>query len=337
MKHNNIFFIYLILIFFSGVGIGTSYGNPIITDDYEISEDKINKAIREGNILEDFIEIKNKQEFPLSIDISIGGGVEDLITLLSTQIIVEPRSSSKISFNIKGASLGEFNGEMVLSKDISEKIPINISIVDFSLDPIFLIQLDLLEEKFSLTKEIESKLTLIKLKPLDIENISLIYNIINSDNRTIQLGSEIISLENSKQLYKKFKFPENLSEGYYVFQVLTTHNNKTTKSESLFIAKTPFLSTKLFGFLPIWMIIAFAILVLTILLTIYLIKRHIENSKKYKMTLDMKTLQKKEKNSLWLGKIAEKNEDAYIDPYKLTTHCITAGATGGGKSIAAQV
>ena len=55
------------------------------------------------------------------------------------------------------------------------------------------------------------------------------------------------------------------------------------------------------------------------------------------MTLDMKTLPKKDKKFLWLGKIAEKKNGAYLDPHKLTVHSIVAGATGGGKSIAAQV
>lgn len=38
-----------------------------------------------------------------------------------------------------------------------------------------------------------------------------------------------------------------------------------------------------------------------------------------------------------MGKVAETNSLCYLDPNKLTTHSIIAGATGGGKSITAQV
>lgn len=49
------------------------------------------------------------------------------------------------------------------------------------------------------------------------------------------------------------------------------------------------------------------------------------------------TLVKIQKEFLYLGKIAETNHPAYFDPNKLTVHSIIAGATGGGKSITAQV
>ena len=40
---------------------------------------------------------------------------------------------------------------------------------------------------------------------------------------------------------------------------------------------------------------------------------------------------------MWLGKVAESNKQAYLETSALTTHAVVAGATGGGKSISAQV
>jgi DNA segregation ATPase FtsK/SpoIIIE-like protein len=55
------------------------------------------------------------------------------------------------------------------------------------------------------------------------------------------------------------------------------------------------------------------------------------------MELDVKKLPGPTKENLVLGRIAETKIKACLEPDKLKTHTIVAGATGGGKSIAAQV
>ncbi|MCD4771342.1 DUF853 family protein [archaeon] len=315
----------------------SAYGDPIKTTAYEISRDKIERTIKQGNIFEDSIEIKNLQNVPLKISFSLEGETTAQITLDKILLTVEPKNSSQLKFQIKATSLGTFLGDMILTGGISETIPINLSIVENSFDPLLLINVNPLKKKFFLTKNIEFKVGITKIKQIEYENISFIYNIIGPNNQTIKLGEEIIKTQISTQFIKKFPFPENSSRGQYTLQVLTIHDNRTITSEAIFLASISFLSIKLFGFLSMWVLILIITLILTAALTIFLIRRHIANSKKYKMTLDMKTLPKKNKSFLWLGKIAEKKNFAYLDPHRLTTHAIVAGATGGGKSIAAQV
>jgi len=55
---------------------------------------------------------------------------------------------------------------------------------------------------------------------------------------------------------------------------------------------------------------------------------------KYVRPVDLKKLPKK---GLWVGRIAETRVNAYINPTDLTTHLITAGGTGSGKSVSAMV
>jgi len=331
-------FILLILILITTlVHAQTAYGDPIKTTAYEISRDKIERTVKQGNIFEDFIEIENLQNVPLKVSFSLEGDTTSQITLDQALLTIEPKNSSQMKFQIKATSLGTFSGDMILSGGILQKIPINLSIVENSFDPLLLINIDPLKKKFFLTKNIEFKIDITKIKQMEYENISFVYNIINPDNQTIAIGEEIVKTQTSTQFIKKIPFPENSSRGQYTLQVLTIHNNQTITSEAIFLATIPFLSIKLFGFLPTWVILLVVTLILTIFLTIFLIRRHIANSKKYKMTLDMKTLPKKDKSFLWLGKIAEKKNFAYLDPHRLTTHAIVAGATGGGKSIAAQV
>jgi Helicase HerA, central domain len=315
----------------------SAYGDPIKTTAYEISREKVERTIKQGNIFEDSIEIENLQNVPLKVSFSLEGDTTAQITLNQIILTVEPKNSSQMKFQIKATSLGTFSGKIILSGGISETIPVNLSIVENSFDPLLLINVNPLKKKFFLSKNIEFKIDITKIKQMEYENISFIYNIINPNNQTIKIGEEVIETQISTQFIKKIPFPENSSRGQYTLQVLTTHDNRTITSEAIFLASISFLSIKLFGFLSMWVIILIGTLILMVALTIFLIRRHIANSKKYKMTLDMKTLPKKNKGFLWLGKIAEKRNFAYLDPHRLTTHTIVAGATGGGKSIAAQV
>jgi DNA helicase HerA-like ATPase len=93
----------------------------------------------------------------------------------------------------------------------------------------------------------------------------------------------------------------------------------------------------LFGFLPVWVIVVVLGSIIILLFSYFLIKRHIKLSKKYRMELDVKKLPGPTKENLVLGRIAETKIKACLEPDKLKTHTIVAGATGGGKSIAAQV
>jgi DNA helicase HerA-like ATPase len=73
------------------------------------------------------------------------------------------------------------------------------------------------------------------------------------------------------------------------------------------------------------------------LLNLYLYKRYREKKKRYSISIDYSTLPKPDKKNLKIGLIAETKIPAYLEPDKMKTHTIVAGATVMGKSISAQV
>ena len=326
----------LVILLCSFVYSESQFGESIISENYEISRDQINRVVKEGNILQDSIRVENKMNMPLKIEVSITGDAAGFFILNSPQLTIEPKNTSELSFYIKGIELGNYDGQMKLSGGVSEIIPINLSIVDYSLDPLLLVDLHLIKNTFLLTKEIEARIDVTKLKAEDIENVTFEYSMKGLFNETIFFKKESMNITSSSQFLKDFDFPDNAKKGYYTFIVTTKYGDKTISSESLFLAEIPFMARKVFGIFPVWTVFILVGSILAILIIILAILKHIKNSKKYKMTLDMKTLEKPNKKFLWLGKVAERKEGAYIDPHKLTTHCIVAGATGGGKSIAAQ-
>ena len=313
------------------------FGNPISTESYEISRNKIDRTIKIGNILEDVIKIENKMNSPMKIEFSVEGDVSNYITLDASSLTIEPQNTSDFYFYIKASALGNFGGNLKLSGNAVETIPINVSIVDYSLDPLLLIKLALSKNEYLLNKKIETKVDITRIKNQDIGNATLTYNLINNmNNETIILDQENLTITESIQILKDFEIPEESKQGYYKLQITMKYNSTELISESLFLAKIPFMQRKILGIFPVWLVIFFTSFILLILISIFGIKKYIESKQKYKMKLDVKTLEKEDKKFLWLGKIAERKIGAYIDPHRLTTHAIVAGATGGGKSIAAQ-
>lgn len=341
MKPNNaglFLAVFFCLVLLSSFVISDSaFGDKIIEEEYEISRSKVERTLAHRTIFEDIIEITNKRTSPIEVSFSVKGSAAEIISYKNSSIIVEPDSYGQWNFDIIGQSVSSVSGTISLSGDIIQEIPINITVVSETQDPLFLVDVSLLKNYFILGKKIEFKVDLTRLKPIAPNNLTLTYFLNDLNNNSYLLGSEDVSLDSSLQLLNKFEFPEEAIPGFYTLYIQTNHSEGFLESKSLLEAKISFFKRKLFGLIPFWLVFTILGFLSTGLLAFILIRRHILSKRKYKMTLDMKTLPKEDKKFLWLGKIAEKKDLAYLDPHRLTTHAIVAGATGGGKSIAAQV
>jgi hypothetical protein len=328
-------FLFLFLFLFPLI-FASSYGDEVKREGYTLSRSNVDRIISKGNLFEDIIGITNLQNRKLSVTFTTSGDIGDLIEFTSSGIEVFPENTSYMSFYIKGTEPGNYSGEIYLSGDIIESLPVNIIVVDSSLDSTFFVEIEPTKKSFKLNKEIEFKINLNKLKLGETEEINLTYAINNSQGDYFPLGKESLNFTSSYYIIKKFNIPEKATKGSYVINVLAETDKESMDAKAAFILKKPFFTIILFGFLPMWVLILFLSLILITVLVFIFIKKHIKNAKKYKMELDVKKLPKFSKSSLKLGKIAETKIGAYLEPDKMKTHTIIAGATGGGKSISAQ-
>jgi hypothetical protein len=338
-KSNLLIFILLIfLIALPFCSAQSAYGPSIKTDAYEISRSKIERKMTEGYIFKDFFKITNFQNRAVTVSIHTSDELADLVELDSSGGIIESKNFSEFFFSVIGKKVGEYSGNIVITGDIEVNIPVNFSVVNESLNPQFFVTVELVKKEFTFKDKLDFKANINKIVGDEIKNVSFSYLLVDSaSNKTYLLGNEVKDLIGSLQIRKKMSFPEGLKEGYYVLDITTDYNNQTYVSSAEFRLSKPFWSITLFGVLPLWVLaIILGVLTLGIIVLIY-IRRAIEKSKKYKMQLDLKTLAKKGERTLWLGKIAETNIPAYLEMDALTTHAVVAGATGGGKSISAQV
>ena len=328
---------FCIILFSSWVYADSAYGEEIQREGYIVSRSKVDRTVTLGTLFQDFIVIENLRTEPLSATFSTSGNVMDLLVFDYSGIEVLPKNTSSIYFYIKGTSLGNYSGEIIISGGVSEKIPVSIEVVEDDLSPVFFVQTEPFKKYFKLNEKIRLKVYLNKIKSGEVENLSLFYYLNDSQNQSFFLGEESFNFTNSFYLIKEFNIPPEAEKGEYILQTSAVYNGDSIDSLSYFIIRKAFFNQVLFGFLPVWILFSILGGILFFLLSYILIKRHIKLSKKYRMELDIKKLPKYSKENLSLGKVAETKIKSYLEPEKLKTHTIVAGATGGGKSIAAQV
>ncbi len=315
----------------------SAFGDEIKKEYYSISRDKIDRVVALGTLFQDFITIENFNTRSLFVSFSVSGAAANFIEFDYSGIEILPGESSSFYFYIKGEEEGSYIGEFSLSGGATEKIPVTIKIINSDLNPIFFIDTEPFKKTFNLNEDLKFKIYLNKLKSGPAENLTISYYLNNTKNESFFLGEESFNFTNSFYLVRKFKIPQEADKGDYILQTTATYSGDSIFSLSRFIIKKPFFKILLFGFLPLWALFLGLGTILLFLLIFFLIRRKIKLSKKYRMELDTKKLPTPSKEVLVLGKIAETKIKACLEPEKLKIHTIVAGATGGGKSIAAQV
>ena len=334
IKFLSVLFFLCFLNFF--VISASDYGENLENENYVISREKIERNINTGVIFEDFIEIKNKGSSSMNLVFSVKGEVQKILDLKTKTLSIDKDESGVSYFLIKGKK-GFFTGSLVISGTINQEIPISINVSDVSsFGNSFLVEVSPIREVFDMKENISFQVVFKKIQTSSLENVSLNYTV-NFENKTYFLYGENISFDASTSFIREFEVLDDFVDGEYSFFVTASKDDFLVQDETIFYLKTNFFDIILFGFLPVWVLVLVVSLIVLGFLFYYIIKKRIDSKKKYKMNLDLKTIPKKNKDFLFLGKIAETKHDTYFDPNKFTTHSIVAGATGGGKSITAQV
>ncbi len=339
MLKSKLFLLVFLLTLLSGACYAqeSAYGPKIAKDNYIVSRSKVDRVLNEGDVFTDFIEIENLGSGNLEASFSVSEGLVDIIEFTSAGIIVGGGNSTRIGFLIKGIGPQNYSGTISMQGDVNEAIDVEVIVEEDTLESPILLEIEFLKNNFILDKYIEFNLKVTKLKPEEILNSTFNYNLIGEDNNTYFLGSETRDIFNNFQVVKRFQLPEGLEEGEYVLETTVEYNKRVIFNKTNLILKRGFFKIMVFGFIPMWLIFLVLGLVLGGFLIFYLLRRRALKKKKYQMKLDSKTIPQKNPDFFFLGKIAETNHPVYLDPNRLTTHSIVAGATGGGKSISAQV
>ncbi|MFB6174680.1 MAG: helicase HerA domain-containing protein [Candidatus Nanohalobium sp.] len=126
-----------------------------------------------------------------------------------------------------------------------------------------------------------------------------------------------------------------VSLGEYYIQARLDTGNRTVTATDTFRSTNPFWSAtriKIALFLAVG-----AIIIGGGFYTQRWYQQHKDEDARYVFPVDYEKLPDEGEDQYWVGKVAETEKDAFINPKDLTTHAIVAGSTGSGKSVTANV
>jgi tetratricopeptide (TPR) repeat protein len=337
------------------VGPGEAPRVPIVEQpkkiegiDYIISISKIDRKLIIGNFLQEIIAFYSYKKNTASLQFSIEDDnstnstdfmLSKLIKLDKPSMAVFPNTNDQLTLTVFGDGIpGVYNGSLVIDGDLKEKIPIRIELLDKERLPVqaLLITLDLDKRSIFSSDKLKFKTDLHNLLSDQSYPVSLQFTIQDSKGKTVWADSANVYVQTSFSLLKSAQLPDNIPTGDYVLRVTANYLGLSGGSSTVFSVVLPFYEVIFWG-LKLWIWAAIILALLTIGLAYFLIRRYIQSKKRYAFKLEMSELPKPGPRSAWVGKVAETEHKTYFDLEQFKVHTIVAGATGGGKSVAAQV
>jgi hypothetical protein len=287
--------------------------------------------------------IANNQKETKTFNLTVEGDIWTYTLFQKDNFQVEPGDS--YDANIKFYTLpttipGIYNGFIVIrSENITKRIAVTMR-VDYESEKLLDVKVDSISRDVNPGDYYKYLVTLYNLGLTKRVDVELNYTIRSVENDTIvSKTSETVALETSLSFDRKLYIPNDTATGTYVIEAVATYGDKRASSVATFnVAKQFWLIPFLWSLLNNWV----TYIILLIILPLFFLAKKIYNYVRFKKIyraryvrpVDVNRLPKK---GLYLGKVAETNIKAYMNPEDLTTHMIVAGGTGSGKSVASMV
>ena len=309
-----------------------------------------NIVIYSGQTINKTLLLKNIINNTVDVELSISGEkIQKFLTIFEEKftLIKNNNHQSNIIVNIPDEEKpATYNGYLMIKADGRQKnIPILLSITPKPIN-LYDIEVKVRTDKVSLNGEHLVFDVQIKNPQPEQGVLNMFYSITPVSKSGITgdfiLGNETLIFTGQKSLVKEFML--NLTDPNNIIAL-----NNLTRGK--YILKVGIVGTDYFGVTtfevtkPFWTkqkinFALFDLILLLIGLLIYVgyrvIHSRILKNKRY-ITPVYNLLPKKSSKGFWLGLLAEAKKKAWYDSSDLTTHVLTAGSTGAGKSVSASV
>ena len=312
--------------------------------EYKTDTDFINIQIAPGENKTHTLTILNRNNNSIFITITRTGDILDYIDISEEEFTLPARSNKTVTLLIhteKDTTPDTYSGAITISSGASkQRLPVIIRISKTT--PADLTSLEMTIEM--ITKKITPKDTLrfhVMLYNLGIIkefNVTLSYNIKEAKTENIvKTTQETLLLTGNRNFRKSIDLSDlnpDIHTGQYFIEVTADYGPKKITSTDTFEVVQSFWATTRGQVL-----LAAILLILLALLAWYGYKRYRIwklSKARYVFPLKYSRLPHAD-NAFSIGKIAETNKTAHFNPDDLTTHILTSGSTGAGKSVAASV
>ena len=297
------------------------------------------------------MEIENNENTNITATLKAEGLIWDLVKIQTPVITIPSRSVGIVKiklFTLPTTTPGIYTGDIVTyieGLNITHRTPVTIT-VRKSPEPLLDVKLKVLTKTLEPGGTLKFELSLFNMgETARIDDIVVRYNIRNIEtDKIITLKKETLAVDQTKTIPQTLVLPDDIAFGRYYIEANVSYwdNRKFAYAADAFdVVMIPPPIKALQAIFMNWLtyIIMFFIAPIaygTRWLYVYYKTQKLKKAR-YIFPMDMNKLPKKGPKSFPVGKIAETDVVAYIDMTQLSTHGISAGSTGSGKSVSAMV
>ena len=296
------------------------------------------------------IGIKNNKFDADTVELSIdGSNIFPFMDILDKELEIAGKdiNYTDIKFSTSITTLvGTYTGNLIIeSADSSNRqVPVVLTVVDPDM-PLLDVVVTPLTKRVAPGDQLMYKVEILNMG--ETERVDIVNNHIIREIETgavILKLSETIAVDERLTYTKAFNISESTREGQYQIELVAKYadGERTALAlETFEVTSEPIVFSAVKRLSKSW--ITYILIVLFVLLVYYgpilynLWKARRKQQQRYVFPLDKKFLPKKEENSVSVGRIAETQDPSYVNLLDLKVHMLCAGATGGGKSVSAQI
>ncbi|MBN2042304.1 MAG: DUF853 family protein, partial [Candidatus Aenigmarchaeota archaeon] len=306
-------------------------------DPFSVDTDVIDVELLPGESRTYIMSIANKLDEETYVTIDVTGKIWELTKLETSSLTIPNRSTANIRINffaLSSTPTGVYSGELdVMIGDKLKKVPVTIRVVTEK-EALMDVKVEVLTKMVEKNETVRYHVSLFNLGYNKKFDVHLTHNI--RDVRTGKLlayKEEEMALETTLSFIKTFPLYDiNIYPGKFYVEVVATYENRTASSADMFEVVEPLLTPE--RILLIIFIVAIIIALVVGWKGSKFYRRWRQRKMRYLFPVDYSKLPK---GQIYLGKIAETGTKAYFDHNDLTTHILSAGATGSGKTVSAMV
>ncbi|PSG99524.1 MAG: hypothetical protein BRC29_05410 [Nanohaloarchaea archaeon SW_7_43_1] len=312
-----------------------------------IGNNRLSVSLEPGEKKSTAVSVQNPRSEAVEIDITPTGNIEPLISLNSS-VELQPGEFRTVRIEVDAeneSELRQISGFLRVEGEEQERsIPFNIEIVS-SENRLLDVSVEPTVESFEPGEAARLKLSFSNQgfsRAVDAETTIEIEDIV--ENETIARTTDTFAVQTTLDRVVELQIPESADIGTYEARADVEYSNvpgnRSATAVNQVDIRRPFLERKtLYLTNQTWFIIIF-------LLIAggsgggywYYRKKKLEaKRKRFEEQVDNDAIPSDTGRSAFVGELSEIGTRSFINLDDLMTHCLTAGATGAGKSVAAQV
>ncbi len=291
------------------------------------------------------VHVRNPRNARSTISARGVGAIEGFLEFDKPSVDLEPGAEADFKLVVRvpaGTRPGSYNGQIELSQEnVTATVPMQIRVLE-SKERLIDLKIQPLSEVVAPGRTLRAEINIYNLGESKRIDANLKVQILDPASETVvQEVEDQASIETTVSTIKALEIPKDAKDGKYIVRAIASYAataNRTREATSLayFTVQRTIWDITILG-LPVWFIATILAAIGMVSGFYYYEKREAERKRRYLEKIDFTKLPAPGGRSGFIGKIAETHVGAFVELDRLTMHTLIAGATGSGKTVAAQV